>query len=149
MSPALPGTRGLFSVLQHAISRGDSKRIRLNQHVYDTVADFKRLVHSLGTRPTPLQELVPRTAPLAMGASDACRRGMGDVWLDGAAAAPPLVWRSEFLPQISDALITFEIPATRSWSPISSWPRSWPIPTDIIAQARVVRERTLWVASDN
>ena len=148
MSPALPDTRGLFSVLQHALSRGDSKRIRLNQHVYDTAADFQGLVHSLGTRPTRLQELVP-TAPLAVRASDACRRGMGGVWLDGPAAAPPLVWRSGFSPQISDALITFENP--RGTVSISDLELAAIVAqhTDVIAQARDVRERTLWVASDN
>ncbi len=30
MSPALPGTRGLFSFLQEALSKGDSHRVRLN-----------------------------------------------------------------------------------------------------------------------
>jgi hypothetical protein len=81
MLPALPGTRGLFSVLQDALSRGDKWRVRLNQHVYDTAADFHHLLDSLASRPTRVQELVP-TPPLAIGASDACQRGMGGVWLD-------------------------------------------------------------------
>lgn len=42
MSPALPGTRGLFSVLQDALSKGDHTRVRLNRRVYDVAADFKR-----------------------------------------------------------------------------------------------------------
>lgn len=43
MTPALPGTRGLFSVLQHALSNGDRHRIRLNHHIYDLAADFRAL----------------------------------------------------------------------------------------------------------
>ena len=33
MLPALPGTRGLFSTLQEALSKGDRRRVRLNRHV--------------------------------------------------------------------------------------------------------------------
>ena len=55
MSPALPGTRGLFSVLQHALSRGDRQRIRLHQSVYDILPyDFTTLVDLLAQHPTRL-----------------------------------------------------------------------------------------------
>ena len=81
MAPALPGTRGLFSVLQAALSKADRHRVRLNQHVYDTAADFRCLVDSVAARLTCLQELVP-TAPSDVGACDACRAGMGGVWFD-------------------------------------------------------------------
>ncbi|KAI2499364.1 hypothetical protein MHU86_15146 [Fragilaria crotonensis] len=39
MSPALPGTRGLFSVLQAALGSATRNRIRLGQHIQD-VADL-------------------------------------------------------------------------------------------------------------
>ena len=92
MSPALPGTRGLFSTLQDALSKGDRRRVRLNQHVHATAADFSLLVDSLASRPTRLYELVPR-APVAIGSCDACQRGMGGVWLFPDSRAP-VVWRS-------------------------------------------------------
>lgn len=72
MSPALPRTRGLFSVLQAALSKDDRR------HVQDTAADFAVLVDSLAARPTRLQELVP-TSPAAIGASDASGLGLGMV----------------------------------------------------------------------
>ena len=78
MSPALPGTRGLFSVLQAVLSRGDATRGWLNQQVFDTAADFEVLVNSLATRPRRLHELVP-TPPSHVDACDACQRGMGGV----------------------------------------------------------------------
>ena len=148
MSPALPGTRGLFSALQHALSRGDSRRVRLNQQVYDTAADFQQLVLSLGSRPTRLHELVP-TAPVIVGASDACRHGMGGVWLDGASAHPtPLLWRYPFPAFISQALVTSDNP--RGSLSISDLELAAIVAHgNIIAQTRDVRERTLWVASDN
>jgi hypothetical protein len=87
MSPALPGTRGLFSVLQHALSSGDRRRVRLSQQVYDTAADFNALVDSLAQRPTRLQELVPME-PSHIGASDACQVGMGGIWMAPTVEPP-------------------------------------------------------------
>ena len=75
MSPALPGTRGLFSVLQAALSHTDKHRVRIGQHVHDVTADFQALVDSVADRPTCLQELVP-TAPSDLGARNACQAGM-------------------------------------------------------------------------
>lgn len=106
MSPALPaGTRGLFSVLQQALSRGDSKRVRLNQHIYSTAADFTHLLNSLARRPTRLQELVP-TPPMAIDASNACQRGMGGVQLDAHSSSPPIIWRQEFAPRVSADMVS-------------------------------------------
>ena len=147
MSPALPGTRGLFSVLQEALSRGDRTRVRLNQHVYDTAADFTYLLDSLASRPTRLSELVP-TPPKAVGASDACQRGMGGVWLDAHSQLPQLVWRQEFPSHVSAALVSDRNPSG-SLS-ISDLELSAIIAhKDILARSRDVRERTIWIASDN
>lgn len=88
MSPALPGTRDLFSTLQDALSKGDRRRVRINRHDHATAADFKLLVNYLSARPTRLQELVP-TAPVAVGACDACQKGMCGVWLFSDDNAPP------------------------------------------------------------
>jgi hypothetical protein len=95
MSPArLPSTWGLFSVLQHALIRGDRRRIRLNQRVYDIAADFTALVNRLAERPTRLHELVP-TSPSHIGACDTCRAGMGGVWLDASGVNAPILWRQQ------------------------------------------------------
>ena len=106
MSPALvPGTRGLFSTLQEALSKGDRRRVRLNRHVHATAADFTHLVQSLADRPTRLQELVT-SAPIAVGACDACQRGMGGARLFPDPALPPVIWRSPFPPRVSSDLVT-------------------------------------------
>jgi hypothetical protein len=146
MSPALPGTRGLFSVPQEALSRGNKHRVRLNQHVYHTAADFKALVDSLSARPTRLQELVP-TAPSHVGASDACQRGMGGAWLS-ATGEPPIVWRSRFPHHIAQTLITADNPH-RSVS-ISDLELAGMIAhKDVLARLRDIREHTIWIAGDN
>ena len=148
MSPALPGTRGLFSALQDALSRGDARRMRLNQHVYAAAADFRALVLAVDTRPTRLRELVP-TAPSDIGACDACRQGMGGVWFDALDPhAPPIVWRSRFSPGVSAALITSD---NRHGSiSISDLELAGMIAhKDILCHTRDVAERTIWLASDN
>ena len=105
MSPALPGTRGLFSTLQEALGKGNKRRVRINRHVWATAADFLLLVDSLATRPTRLPELVP-TSPLAIGACDACQVGMGGVWLSPDGTQPPVVWRHRFSAHIAASLVT-------------------------------------------
>lgn len=148
MSPALPGTRGLFSVLQDALSRGDGHRVRLTQHVYDTTAaDFTALVDSLAARPTRLHELVP-TRPSHVGASNACQVGMGGVWLGSDPSAAPIVWRQRFAPHVANALVTS---ANRHGTvSISDLELAGMIAhKDVLAQVQDVRERTIWIASDN
>ena len=148
MAPGLPGSRGLFSVLQDALSRGDRGRVRLNRHVFDTIADFRLLAHSLAQRPTRLRELVP-ASPSNSGSCDACRRGMGGVWFDLLNPdAAPILWRSPFPAEVQQALITAAHPhGTISISDLEL------VGTiahkDILARTRDVHERTMWVAGDN
>lgn len=88
MSLAIPGTRGLFSVLQESLRHADNHRVRLNQRIYDIAADFRNLVDGLHLRPTRLPELVP-TYPSDIGACDACQQGMGGVWFDNLDPTSP------------------------------------------------------------
>jgi hypothetical protein len=147
MSPALPGTRGLFSTLQAALSRGDKHRVRLNQQVYDTAADFSALVDSLHGRATRLPELIP-TSPTHVGASDACQVGMGGVWLPVDPHTPPMVWRAPFAPHVSSSLVTS---ANRAGTlSISDLELAGMIAhKDVLARTHDIRERTIWIAGDN
>ena len=148
MEPGLPGARGLFSFLQHALSRGDRHRLRLNRHVFACVDDFRTLADSLGDRPTRLRELVP-VAPSDIGACDACRLGMGGVWFDAVAPVnAPIVWRQLFPATVRTALITA---SSRAGSlSISDLELAATIAhKDILTQTRSVQERTIWTASDN
>ena len=144
MSPAIPGTRGLFSVLQDALGRGDRRRVRINRHVHATATTFRALLGSLAHRSTRLQELTP-SAPIAIGASDACRLGMGGVWLFPDPNIAPIVWRQSSPNHIVKKLITADHRGgTVSISDLEL--------AGIIAHKDAVahaREHTLWIASDN
>ena len=95
MSPALPGSRGLFSILQAALSKADRNRVRITPQVWHMAGDFRAIATTLGTRPTRLRELIP-AAPAYVGACDACQLGMGGVWFSLATNTPPIVWRQSF-----------------------------------------------------
>ena len=148
MGPGLPGSRGLFSILQNGMSRSDRHRLRLNQHVFACIADFAWLAASLGQRPTRLRELVP-VAPSDIGACDACRHGMGGVWFDAIApTTPPIVWRQAFAPAVQAALVTADCP--HGMYSISDLELAATIAhKDVLARHRDVNERTIWLASDN
>lgn len=104
MSAALPGARGLFSILQDTLRTGDRYRVRLSRRVFDNLADFRAIADSLRDRPTRFLELIPKGDPIAWGACDACQLGMGGVWF--RPGAPPLVWRSPFPVALQRELIT-------------------------------------------
>ena len=76
MAPALPGFRGLFSILQAALSKADRNRVRITPQVWHMAEDFRAIATTLGNRPTQLHELAPST-PAYIGACDACKAGMG------------------------------------------------------------------------
>jgi hypothetical protein len=134
-------------VLQAALSKGDATRVRLNQRVYDTVADFAALVDSMEARPTRIQELVP-TSPSNMGACDACQVGMGGVWLTSTESSPPIVWRQRFPVHVANSLVTSD--NRNSLISISDLELAGILAhKDILARTHDIRERTVWIASDN
>ena len=145
MSPALPGSRGLFSILQHTLRHADEHRVRVTPQVWDMAADFRAIADSLHTRPTRLRELVP-TTPTFIGACDACQQGMGGVWF--SAHAPPIIWRQLFPRSVQRALVTSEHPAgTLSISDLEL--AALIAHKDVLASVQPVAERTMWTASDN
>jgi hypothetical protein len=78
MSLALPGTRGLFSVLQEALRHQSShgKRLRHRHPVHDFLDDFQWLVKEVSSRPTSIDEISAQP-PVTYGAIDASGKGMG------------------------------------------------------------------------
>ena len=148
MSTALPGARGLFSVLQYALGTADRNRVRLTEQVYSTLDDFRAIADSLSTRPTRLQELVPAVHPHYLGASDACQRGMGGVWFSAAPGRPPVLWRHAFSDAIQSTLVTFDNPQGRL--SISDLELTAMIAhKDVLAHHADLTEKTLWIATDN
>ncbi|KAI2491969.1 hypothetical protein MHU86_22589 [Fragilaria crotonensis] len=152
MSPALPGARGLFSILQESLKRADRSRVHVTRYVWDMASDFRGIADSLQSRPTRLRELVPGD-PEYIGASDECISGMGEVWfarhhLSPMMAPPILVWHRRYPPAVQAALITSALP--HGSISISDLELAAMIAhKDVLAQHQQVAERTIWMATDN
>jgi hypothetical protein len=164
MAIAIPGSRGLFSLLQEALRHKSDGRIRLSRGVHDTLADFLWLAQDLSSRPTRLFEIVPQPSPELVGAQDASGRGMGGVWFpasnallerpaSGSAAkhlpsTGPLLWRARFDADVSKDLVTFENPTGAITNSDLELAASV-VQHDVAAHAFDVRERTIASGSDN
>lgn len=126
---ALPGSRHLFSVLQHTLQQAnENSLVKLTPLVHQVLGDFRELYHQLPQRPTRLPELVPLT-PTLHGTHDAAGHGMGGVWFPTATThhrslrlrdqqnrrsiptrPAPVVWRLPFPQDIQDRLVSFDNP---------------------------------------
>ena len=109
MMVALPGSEGLFSHLQDALSRQRGGRIRVNEAVANELADWDWLANDLARRPTSIAECVRKAAARA-GACDAAGHGMGGVVFDLTTSAPPVCWRARFPAEVTDNLVSFDNP---------------------------------------
>jgi hypothetical protein len=136
MSMAIPGARGLFSLLQEAFRHRTNHRVPLTPQLHEFLADFRWMYKALQTRPTRLYELVP-TSPSVVGAHDASGYAMGGVLLPTALAVPrtakllgpptadttspqfvtrratgahPILWRATFPNSVRKQLVTFRNP---------------------------------------
>ena len=108
----IPGSKGLFSMLQLALQKVDTEgNITLDTPTRDQIKDFKHLAHDLAARPTAIAELVP-DFPVAIGPHDASGSGMGGVWLPATTNSniKPTFWRERFPPDIVDDLVSFDNP---------------------------------------
>lgn len=134
MTLALPGSRGLFSLLQDTLrhSRRDShphSRVAITANVQLILDDFRELFRDLQLRPTRLYELVPLT-PTIHGNHDAAGHGAGGVWFPTPTARArtttvctsphgrkrrrtrlhPVLWRMPFPRDIQDRLVSHSNP---------------------------------------
>jgi hypothetical protein len=174
MTLALPGSRGLFSLLQEALRHHSDGRIRLSQGVHHAISDFHWLANELATRPTRLFEIVPQPEPELLGAADASGLGMGGVWFpltpqlkeravkttarEEARKPPlrpaettlpgPLLWRVPFSSEIRSKLVSSSNPqGTITNSDLEL--AATIVQNDIAAQCFDIRERTIASGSDN
>jgi hypothetical protein len=76
MVPAIHSVKYHFSILQEALTDQRGQRIRLSKLVRTVLADWLNVTSALAATPAPITMLVP-TAPMAIGATDACIDGMG------------------------------------------------------------------------
>ena len=108
VSVAIPGSAGLFCALQLALTKANGNRIRINRSLRAHLDTFASLAASLCDRPTYLAEIVPEE-PALLGATDACKHGMGGVYFDSTGRA--IVWRCPFPQDIQDNLVSVDNPA--------------------------------------
>lgn len=148
MSPALPGSRGLFSMLQAALSKADRNGVWITRHVWHMAADFRAIADTLASCPARLRELIP-TTPAHVGACDACQHGMGGVWFGAHPSTPLIVWRQRFADKVSRAMVTYNSNPRGALSISDLELTSLLAPKDVSARHRPVAEQTIWVATDN
>ena len=103
VSVAIPGSAGLFSALQLALTASKGNRIRITKALRSHINAFASLAASLSHRPTHLAEIVPQE-PSALGATDAAKPGMGGIFYDHTGQ--PYVWRQPFPPDIQADLVS-------------------------------------------
>ena len=151
MAIAIPGSRGLFSLLQEALQRAgpEASRVPVSPAVHDVLDDFRLLATTLDERPTRIAELFP-TTPTIIGACDASSAGMGGVFFAPAAdgAIIPFLWRKAFPHAISANLVSHDNPSG-SITNGNLKPCGDLCHHDVIAQHVDVTERTINTLSDN
>ncbi|CAB9530384.1 hypothetical protein SEMRO_2856_G338750.1 [Seminavis robusta] len=145
MSLGIPGSRGLFSLLQESFRHTDQYRIRMR----DMLDDFEHLARTLLSRPTELTELVP-DHPVAVGPHDASGVGMGGVWLPATTHSQlsPILWRARFDDTIQQSVVSFDNPTgtiTNSDLELTGLLAH----QDVLAQEFCLRGRTIVPLGDN
>jgi hypothetical protein len=149
---AIPGGRGLFSVLQEVLKKrcDNGTQVRLTPIVHSVLQDFRWLATDMVRRPTRISELIPSRLPATLGAQDASGIGMGG---DHFVTLPngrvqPLLWRSKFDEQVQSQLVTFDSPGgTVSNSDLEL--AASVAQHDVLAQQVDVREATIHNLTDN
>ena len=108
MALALPGARGLFGAMQHAITQTkSSNRISLTKNTHQAIDDFRTLAAEVVSRPTRIAELIP-LRPSVVGTHDASGLGAGGVFF----ASPHIARRAEPLTLPPQNIIPDKDPAT-------------------------------------
>jgi len=155
MALALPGSRNIFSTMQHALTNKAKGRIALKKEVHNALDDFRWMHNNIATRPTRIAEIIPLLS-VAEGHHDASGIGAGGVWFlgnniiprEGYVRGKPILWRYKWPQYIVDRLITDQNPnGTISNSDLELAGGLFQL--DVISQCFDVRERTILSKGDN
>jgi hypothetical protein len=92
---ALPGSRGLFSLLQETLRHQAQNRIRLSREVHAALDDYRWLAQDLSHRPTRIYKIVSQPEPELLGAQDASGAGKGGDWFSASNALRPRLLPSD------------------------------------------------------
>jgi hypothetical protein len=111
---AIPGGKGLFSVLQEAPRSkcAQGTRVKLSSVVYLVLADFRWLAEDLIRRPKHIAEITPKEKPDTLGAQDDAVMGMGGVHFDPQlnGLIQAILWRCPFPEAVQQRRVTFDNP---------------------------------------
>ena len=142
---AIPGGKGLFSILQTGFTYTECHCIKLDSHMHAQLDDLELLTLNLGLCPTHLAELIA-DAIAAIGAVDASGLGMGSVWL--TVYHRPLVWCQPFPPDIISHLVSDSNPPSNLTN--SDFETAGMVThQDILAQEHDIQEASISILNDN
>jgi hypothetical protein len=132
MVAALHSTKHLFSILQHVLVDQPGPQLHLSPLIKQSLHDWLNIATASSAHPVPLASLVPM-APMAIGATDASKAGMGGFWWPlptQAMAVHPIACQSPFPEPVQAALVSFTNPGdpllTVTWSS-QPWPPGLPL----------------------
>ena len=155
MALALPGSRNIFSTMQHALATKVKGRIALKKEVHNALDDFRWMHNNIASRPTRIAEIIP-LLPAAEGHHDASGIGAGGVWFlgdqitprEGSVGGKPILWRYKWPQHIVERLVTEHNPSgTISNSDLEL--AGGLLHLDVLCQCYDVRERTILSKGDN
>ena len=103
----LPSARSLFTPVNRAL-RGHPSTISLSAsgEVRAALLDLRQLVTTLAARPTHVREILPAQDPDYIGYCDASAFGAGGVWFSGTSPVHETVWRLQWPPDITAAVVS-------------------------------------------
>ena len=108
----LPAAKGLFTPLNHALKGGPTTvPLGAKGDVRAALLDLRQLVLTLADRPTHVNEILLPAAPHYIGYCDASAFGAGGVWFSGTCPLPETVWRLQWPPDITAAVVSDSNPA--------------------------------------
>ncbi len=108
-SIGIPNGRGLSAPVYRAMKQ-HKEDIHLEPPVRQALEDWKTIINEIAARPTHVLELMQGDADY-IGYVDACKTGVGGVWLSGNKhLAHPVVWHLEWPDDIKNNLISADNP---------------------------------------
>lgn len=117
MALAMPGSRNMFSHMQHALRHKVKGRISLSKGVHQALSDFRWMAEDISNRPTRIAEIIP-LPPSCLGDHDASGSGAGGAWFPSSqvntrhnhAPDTAIAWRLQWPPDITAALVSSDNP---------------------------------------
>ena len=86
-------------------TRGNPTNVTITPNLKLALEDWNVLLQQIASRPTHMLELTP-AAPSFIGFVDACKHGIGGVWLSGTERIQPTVWRCPVPLDIQNKLVS-------------------------------------------